>query len=320
MELLAKLLDSLRVVDSSIGFLELDRPYGFTMPPLSKDWAYLTSPVNQRMLLQVDGHQPVWLEPGDFGLVLGEVWSFRSVAGTSVLSLLDAWRERRLPELGPLTERESPAHFAWGFGNPQTQRDRVLAIGILAEDSRHNPVLAALPRQIVLRRDLALLRPWTDAVTAFVENASKTPRPGYNAAARRLVSFLFLEAIRAFVLDHGLEDASWLRGITDEHIGKAMNLMHSQPGQPWSRDRLAQACGMPGSTFSRRFRELVGRTPMDYLCSLRMHAAAEQLTRGEAVSRVVELAGYHSEWSFRRAFVQHFGMPPTRYAKTHRRS
>jgi AraC-like DNA-binding protein len=319
MELLGRLLDSLRVVDSSIGFLELGAPYGFWMPPISKDWIYLFSPINQRAQVQVRGHAAVWLEPGDVALVLGEVWSFRSSPGTPELSFLDAWRERRLPELGPLTEREGPVPFSWGLTEPHGPCDRALAVGMLVEDSRHSPVLAALPTQIVLRRDLELVRPWITSIAQFAESAARKPRPGYNAAARHLVNFLFLELVRAFILESGMEGASWLRGITDPHIGKAMNLMHARPGQAWSRDRLAQACGLPGSTFSRRFRELVGRTPMDYLCSLRMHAAADQLTRGDPVSKVVEQAGYHSEWSFRRAFDQHFGMTPIQYAKSHRR-
>lgn len=318
MEALSKVLESLRVVDSSIGFMELGAPYGFSMPPISPDWIYLFSPINQRSTLEAQG-TVASLEPGDVALVLGVEWSFRSQPNVPVLSLLEAWRERRLPELGPLTERPGPVPFSWGLTGPDQPRDRILSVGLLAEDSAHSPVLAALPRLIVLRRDLELVRPWVTSVADFIETSSRTPRAGFNVAARKLVSFLFVELIRAFILEAGSEGASWLRGITDEHIGKAINLMHTRPGDAWSRDRLAERCGMQGSTFSRRFRELVGRTPMDYLCTARMHAAAERLACGEPVAQVVEKAGYRSEWSFRRAFVQHFGMVPMRYAQTHKR-
>jgi AraC-like DNA-binding protein len=274
--------------------------------------------VDESIGFLVEGRAPTWLQHGDVAMVIGNAWSFRSAPETPVLSLLEAWRDQQLPELGPRVEREGPVPFSWGL-HPSAPCDRGLAIGMLVEDRAHMPVLSALPSQIVIRHGHASLQPAITAVLAFGEASALRPRAGYNAAARRLLNYLFIELVRAFLLDSPDAQTNWLRGVADERIGRAMHLMHTQPGQAWNRDRLAAACGMPGSTFSRRFRELVGRTPMDYLCSVRMHAAAEQLSRGEPVLRVVERAGYHSEWSFRRAFSQHFGMAPTQYAKAHRR-
>lgn len=58
---------------------------------------------------------------------------------------------------------------------------------------------------------------------------------------------------------------------------------------------------------------------MEYLLAWRM-ALAKKLLRGKDVSieQVAESVGYSSASTFTVAFARHVGMPPARYARTHR--
>jgi AraC family transcriptional regulator, alkane utilization regulator len=90
--------------------------------------------------------------------------------------------------------------------------------------------------------------------------------------------------------------------------------MHKQPERPWTVPTLAREVGMSRSTLARRFREILGETPLVYLSRSRLQTAAElmrteNLSLGEVAARV----GYQSEASFSRAFRQTMGKPPAAY-------
>jgi len=48
---------------------------------------------------------------------------------------------------------------------------------------------------------------------------------------------------------------------------------------------------------------------------VRMNEAGRQLVAGTPVGQVAENVGFQSDWSFRRAFMQHYGTTPRRFAR-----
>lgn len=86
--------------------------------------------------------------------------------------------------------------------------------------------------------------------------------------------------------------------------------------EPVTLKALARAAGYSPHHASRMFRDVLGRTPFDYLRALRLTEAARRL-RDEPV-RVVDVAfdfTFDSQEGFTRAFSREFGLPPGAYAR-----
>ena len=79
-------------------------------------------------------------------------------------------------------------------------------------------------------------------------------------------------------------------------------------------DTLARRFGYSPFHFHRRFKEVVGETPRQYVQRLRLEKAAYKLQITNASILDISLAvGFQNHETFTRAFRQHFGCAPSRY-------
>jgi AraC-like DNA-binding protein len=67
---------------------------------------------------------------------------------------------------------------------------------------------------------------------------------------------------------------------------------------------------MSRTLFYKRFNELVGYSPLQYLRQWRLTLARLELKKGQRISSVALDFGYRSSEGFSRAFHQHFGVWP----------
>jgi AraC family transcriptional regulator, alkane utilization regulator len=178
------------------------------------------------------------------------------------------------------------------------------------------PLLDALPR--VLRIPIgsgpaaALLR---ELLRVGVRESSAS-RPGAGSMLAKLSELMFVEAMRRYVEDLPPGGTGWLAGVRDAQIGRALALLHAEPGRDWTVDDLARAVALSRSALAERFASLVGEPPMQYLTRWRLALAADALRSGNrAIARVAEQSGYESESAFNRAFKREFGMPPATWRR-----
>ena len=178
------------------------------------------------------------------------------------------------------------------------------------------PLLEALPR--VLRIPIgdgpaaALLR---DLLRVGVRESSAS-RPGAESMLAKLSELMFVEAMRRYVETLPPDGKGWLAGVRDAHVGRALALLHGEPGRSWTVDELAREVALSRSALAERFAALVGEPPIQYLMRWRLALAARTLrSGGEAISRVAGRSGYESEAAFSRAFKREFGMPPAAWRK-----
>jgi AraC family transcriptional regulator, alkane utilization regulator len=145
---------------------------------------------------------------------------------------------------------------------------------------------------------------------------SLAPRPGAESMLAKLAELMFVEALRRYVENLPPEGKGWLAGVRDAHIGRALALLHEEPGRAWTVDELAREVALSRSALAERFADLVGEPPIQYLMRWRLALAARTLrSGGEAIARVAERNGYESEAAFSRAFKREFGMPPAAWRK-----
>ena len=107
---------------------------------------------------------------------------------------------------------------------------------------------------------------------------------------------------------------SWLVGLDDVRLGRAMALMHDRPQQSFTLRALAEVAGMSRSVFAARFADAVGQSPIEFLKMLRLARASQLLMNSDLpVKTVAARVGYSSRSSFTRAFHAHHGIGPTAF-------
>ncbi len=131
-----------------------------------------------------------------------------------------------------------------------------------------------------------------------------------------LYELLFVFAIRAYASSPAAPPKGWLAAISDGHLSKAIQAMHSSLDRGWSVASLAREARMSRSAFALKFRNVLGQTPLEYLTQWRMYKAGAMLcSNNTSLSEVASAIGYGSESSFRRVFKREMGAAPREYRR-----
>lgn len=204
--------------------------------------------------------------------------------------------------------------FVVGAGDPQATTQMVCGHLGFSRGADH-PMLRALPEAIVMTAGDRARHPLLDETLRLVARRAFTEELGSAAAITRLSEVFFIETLRAAIAQSP-QLARILGAMTDPQIGRALELAHNSPADPWSVESLAAATGMSRSRFAQRFTALVGMAPMAYLGEWRLQKALARLAETQvSVKAVAHGVGYRSPAAFTRAFVQRFGAPPSDYRR-----
>ena len=127
---------------------------------------------------------------------------------------------------------------------------------------------------------------------------------------------MLIHVMRAWLRLEDDATDGWLLALRDPTVAGAMNAIHQRPAEPWTLESLAREVSVSRATLARRFADLVGETPPEYLTRWRMDLAAQRLRDTEdTVGAIAAGVGYRSEYSFSRAFTRHRGIAPGRYRR-----
>ncbi len=172
-----------------------------------------------------------------------------------------------------------------------------------------NPLLAALPRLMHVRGLSS--DAWLGGFTRQLIEESRLGRAGAGCVLTRLAELMFIEVVRRYLENLPPGGSGWLAGLRDEVVGRALALLHGRPAHPWTLAELAQESASSRSNLSKRFTDLVGQPPMQYLTQWRIQVAANRLAQSRAkVATVGAEVGYDSEAAFSRAFKKATGLAP----------
>lgn len=198
----------------------------------------------------------------------------------------------------------------WGNAAPGAPGDTVLLTGVYERESQvTGQLLAAMPPEVLLRRD-----EWRSPLLDLLREEMTRDAPGQEAVLDRLVDLVLVSALREWFARAEADAPPWWRARQDPVVGRALDLMHGEPGRAWSVETLAREVLVSRATFARRFGELVGTPPMAYLTSWRLSLAAD-LLRGtdRTIASVAAEVGYTNPFALSVAFKRRFGVSPQGY-------
>jgi AraC-like DNA-binding protein len=302
MDILAELLDRIRLGGTLLFHFELGHPWSLALP--QRPYALFHYLSRGSATLALEQGRELRMTAGDFVVVSrGEphrLYSDRRMKSFSVVDLDQS------AHLGVVRHGGSAAPYSTMICGKFT----------VARPSRGS-VLELLP-------PVLLLKPtedgeWLEVILRRMVSESAVARPGRDVALSRLTEVLFVEVLRSWVKSLAPGEGGWLGAMADPHIGPALQLIHEQPGRAWTLDDLGQRVGLGRSAFSARFTKLVGQSMYRYLIARRMSEAAFLLeTSDEGIARIATRVGYETAAAFSKLFHRHHGLSPGRYRATRR--
>ncbi|QTH73564.1 AraC family transcriptional regulator [Pseudoalteromonas xiamenensis] len=100
-------------------------------------------------------------------------------------------------------------------------------------------------------------------------------------------------------------------GSPNGNVLKAVTWLKQNFAQTINMNELAEQAHMSASTFRQHFKALTGTSPLQYLKTLRLQEARDQmLVKGVDATLASNLVGYESASQFSREYSRLFGLPP----------
>lgn len=178
-------------------------------------------------------------------------------------------------------------------------------------------VMAALPLVVHISSERGKAPDWLEAIAHFLVKESHVAEPGSSLMISRLIDLLVIRTLRTWAAFQR-HPSSWLGGLGEERIGRALSAIHADPYRAWNVPELASMAAMSRSLFAERFVARVGEPPLHYVKRWKLTLAADMLaTGGLRVTQVAMRTGYASDAAFSRAFKAQFGYAPSEARQHH---
>ncbi len=196
------------------------------------------------------------------------------------------------------------------------RRTRLLCGFCQFDEAIDHPVLANLPELMVLRPQDLGSAPWTAMALRLLSMEADLNAQGTVGVLTRLLEIIFIQSVRRMETDPLSPAKGFMAALSDVQLSRALQVMHTQPHVSWKIQGLAEIAGMSRAGFARRFTELLGVPPIEYLTHWRL-IKARALLAGTNLD-MLEIAGrcgYASTPSFSRRFKETFGVGPGSYRR-----
>lgn len=168
----------------------------------------------------------------------------------------------------------------------------------------------------------ALTEPIVEDVTAveqlrlaFQLMLAELTRPtiGTRALTEALMKQCLVLLLRKHFM-HGSTSSPLFSALQDPRLAQVVASIVERPGARHSLQELAASAGMSRSSFTARFAQIFGQTPLDFVSKVRLRYAAHLLTTTDLPIKVISTSvGYGSRSHFSRAFSAAYGIDPTTY-------
>lgn len=148
----------------------------------------------------------------------------------------------------------------------------------------------------------------------FLTLESQDERLGKLAMINLWASIVMVECLRTYIESLPERAENWLLAMRDPYLSKTLAILHDSPDHKWTTHELAEKVGMSRSSFTQRFKNIMGVPPLTYLTTYRLCLAARQLRlQHNSIGQISELVGYTSNSTFSQAFKRVYGVSPKTY-------
>lgn len=176
-----------------------------------------------------------------------------------------------------------------------------------------HPFIKELPELIHIQNKERKELSWLESISDLVIQEADKKQEGSEVIINKLGEILFVHTLRAYI-QKAKYDRGFFAAIQDNRISKVLKAIHSSPESNWTLASMAQVAGMSRTSFSNRFKQLLGDTVLTYLTQWRILHAKELLKEGtKPVGEIAEMVGYKSEAAFNRVFKGKVSLSPLKF-------
>jgi AraC-like DNA-binding protein len=295
---LGEALHALRMSSTFCCRSELTAPWGIEMPAMPDSLMFHVVVKGSYVIRFLNGDTRE-LQTGDFILLPhGQEHSVMDSLDSKVINIFELERELISPRYELLRH---------GGGGKQTN---LICGAVSVKDPAAQRVVGLLPKIIVMQTNTPE-NDWLLGTIRLMMSEAESLKPGGDTIITRVSDILVVQAIRHWLEHDPLAKTGWLGALSDTQIGSAIAQIHRQPTYPWSVESIAEKVGMSRSGFARRFMDLVGEPPMQYIRKWRFQVATGWLKETDMpLAEIAEKLDYESEASFNRAFKKFKGSTP----------
>jgi AraC-like DNA-binding protein len=262
----------------------------------------------------IDGNEPNWLDAGDVAILLGpDHYLFADDPTTPPQAIIHPGQLCTTPD-----GREIPQMRSFGvrrWGNAPDGATEIITGTYNFEGEVSRRLLDALPARLVLRGD-----EWHTPVLDLLAAEMQRDQAGQDAVLDRLLDLLLIDAVRTYLARAEQAAPGWYRAQSDPVVAQAVRLLQASPAEAWTVGSLASEMRVSRATLARRFTEVVGQPPMEFLTQWRLTLAADLiLDPRETVASVARTVGYGSPYALSAAFKRERGISPHQHRTAQRR-
>ncbi|WP_271525967.1 AraC family transcriptional regulator [Bradyrhizobium sp. CCBAU 53380] len=180
----------------------------------------------------------------------------------------------------------------------------------LFEMSDENPLIAALPDEIVVRTAGEPLLERFRRLLIDIRDELDAGQVGSQMIAADLARALFVMILRDHLADEGTGNGtvSLLRNRTTARVVSAIL---NDLARDWTLDDMAAVAISSRATLVRAFRKHAGIAPMTFLSDLRLTIARKRLAgTSDPIAKIAGEVGYASESALSKAIMRKYGLRP----------